>query len=138
MKVVRSRINWDKLGACASAVCAVHCMLTGFALGLLSVAGWGFLDSPLTDGLFITAAMILGTVAAIHGIRKHHSIAPSIVFILSLCCVVAGHFVVRHHTLASTIFNILGGTGLVGFHWLNLRLRKDGKCACGCDPNARN
>ena len=44
--VIRTeRINLDKLGACASAICAVHCLLTGIALGLLSVAGLGFMGS---------------------------------------------------------------------------------------------
>ncbi|MBI3722145.1 MAG: MerC domain-containing protein, partial [Fimbriimonas ginsengisoli] len=65
------RLNLDKVGACASAVCAVHCLLTGLALGLLSVVGFGFLGSLTADIAFLGVALSVGLLAVFHGIRRH-------------------------------------------------------------------
>lgn len=135
------RINLDKLGACASAICAVHCLLTGIALGLLSVAGLGFFGSLWSDIAFMSVAVFIGSFAVIHGIRSHHSYVPASVFVAGLVFIVFGHFVFRHthepgveepvfmHA-ASVTFSVLGGLSLVTFHVLNLRLRKQGGCGC--------
>lgn len=147
--VIRTeRINLDKLGACASAICAVHCLLTGIALGLLSVAGLGFMGSIWADVAFLGVAVVVGSFAVRHGIRSHHSYGPAAIFALGLLMICLGHFVFRHsheagvredgvsHTL-STVFSVLGGLSLVGFHWLNLRLQKSGGCGCSsCAANA--
>lgn len=135
MKSVKVAVNLDKLGACASALCAVHCALTGVALGLLSAAGLGFLDNPITDAIFLLIAFTIGATAAWHGIKRHHQLAPSIVFCLSLLAVTIGHFAFRHQTLGSTLFSVLGGTGLVVFHLLNRAGRRDGHCSCGCETH---
>ena len=131
--MVVGKINLDKVGACASAVCAVHCLLTGVALGLLSVAGLGFLDSLWTDVAFLGTAFCVGSFAVYHGIKSHHSVVPAMIFAASMVSVVCGHFLVKHGTPTSTVLSVLGGCGFVAFHLLNLRLRREGKCACGCE-----
>lgn len=128
ISVVSSKLNLDKLGACASAICAVHCMLTGVAIGLLSVAGLGFLDSFWTDFSFISVACVIGSWAAWHGKKKHHSWLPASVFVFSLGLVVIGHFVIPHHSAGSTWLSVGGGCGLVLFHWLNFRLQSHEGC----------
>ena len=139
--ITERRINLDKVGACASAVCAVHCLLTGVALGLLSVAGLGFFGNIWTDVAFMSVAVIVGSFAVLHGVKSHHSPIPGLVFVLGLLFIVLGHFVFRHsHTVgasenpvthfASTAFSVLGGCSLVGFHLLNMRFAKLGGCGC--------
>lgn len=134
-----SRINFDKLGAWAGAICAVHCLLTGVALGLLSYAGIGFLGSVATDAIFLGVALIVGIVAVVHGMRKHHSYKPAMVFVLGLIFIVLGHFAFRHvhgvpptgwdlERVLSVAFSVAGGLCLVGFHVLNLRLAH--RCSC--------
>lgn len=132
-------LGLDRIGAIASTVCAVHCLLTGVALGLLSYAGLGFMGSPLADMIFLGVAVAVAVVAIRHGIKKHHSYKPAMVFVAGLFCVVMGHFVIHHEHAAnetdihlvdivSTIFSVTGGICFVLFHVMNLRLQHQ----CGC------
>jgi hypothetical protein len=134
----QTRFNVDKIGAYASAICAVHCLLTGVALGLLSVAGLGFMGSVWADATFLGVAVAVAVVAIVHGVRKHHSYRPALIFTAGLVSVVLGHFVFRHphgtpsgfdsDQALSTFFSVLGGVCFVAFHVVNLRLQH--KCGC--------
>jgi hypothetical protein len=130
---------WDRIGAVASAICAVHCLLTGVALGLLSYAGLGFMGSVTADLIFLGVAVSVAVIAIVHGIRKHHSYRPAMVFVLGLISVVLGHFVLHHEhaanetqlhlaDIASTVFSVSGGLCFVIFHVMNLRMAQ----TCGC------
>ena len=138
------RIDLDKVGMCASALCAVHCLLTGLAFGLLSISGLAFIDNEVWDFTFIVAAAVLGTFAVIHGRSRHHSILPAGVFAFGMVSVVIGNFFMKHvHRegvpeslfihYGHTIFMVLGGLSLVSFHILNVWLQRHGGCGCqGC------
>ena len=131
----RPAINLDKLGAYASAVCAVHCLITGVALGLLSVVGLGFLGSPSAELGFFLTTVTIGTIAMIHGRRKHHSVIPALVFVCGLGCLLVSHFGFGHghdvsdRSVGGTFLNVVGGVSLVLFHILNQRLQH--QCGCG-------
>jgi MerC mercury resistance protein len=130
----------DRLGACASALCAVHCLLVGVALGLMSTLGLGFLANPSTDYTFIGIAIFFGVWAVIHGIRRHHSYLPASFFLFGIIALVGTHLdrmshrgEVHEHGVWQTVFSVLGGLSFVTFHLLNLRmqhLHEEGKCGC--------
>jgi drug/metabolite transporter (DMT)-like permease len=108
------------------------------ALGLLSFAGLGFIGSVTADIIFLSVAVAIASIAIWHGIRKHHSYKPALVFVMGLVFVVLGHFVIHHeHTtshpldpvdIVSTFFSVGGGLCFVLFHVLNLRMGR----SCGC------
>lgn len=135
-----SRINYDKVGAVASAVCAVHCLLTGIALGLLSVAGLGFVGSLWTDIVFLVLVLSVGATAIIHGVRKHHSVVPAMIFVGGLLMFLIGHFAFGHShaaaaaepwgpvRIAQVTLSVAGGLCIVLFHVVNIRMQK--KCGC--------
>lgn len=131
-----AKINLDKVGACASAICAVHCLLTGVALGLLSFVGLGFLGNTWVDYLFIGVAVSVGSFAVFHGITHHKSYVPASFFVLGILAVLWGHFGFGHsHEQGvinpySTVVSVFGGICLVMFHFLNWRLQKARRC-CG-------
>ena len=127
---MKSKASWDTWGTWASALCAVHCALTGFAVGLLSIAGLGFMSSPLAEATFIGAAFVLGSVAVVHGVRRHHSTIPALIFVLGLLSIGLAHVAFDHGHPLATAFSILGGLSLIGFHAVNIRLQK------GCSCNA--
>jgi hypothetical protein len=137
----QTRVEVDRIGAYASAICAVHCLVTGVALGLLSFAGLGFLGSVAADVAFLSVAVLIATVAIVHGIRKHHSYKPALIFVAGLLSVILGHFVFRHDhpggtegpAIWSTVFSVVGGLCFVLFHVVNLRLQR----ACGCGHCAK-
>lgn len=139
MRQMVQRINLDKVGACASAICAVHCALTGLALGLLSVMGLSFISSPIVDVIFVGTAVIVGISAVRHGIRHHKSYIPATIFALGIASIAIGHYTIfseaaeKHghtHGPFATVFSVTGGVCLVLFHLLNWRLQK-GKSCCG-------
>jgi hypothetical protein len=114
-------------------------LLTGVALGLLSVAGLGFIGSLWTDIAFLAVVLAVGATAIIHGIRKHHSVVPALIFVAGLLMFLLGHFGFGHAHLASedpwssariaqVTLSVAGGLCIVLFHVVNLRLRK--KCEC--------
>lgn len=123
------KVNVDKVGAIASAVCAVHCVLTGFALGLLSLLGLGFVGSGWTELVFVLLVIGLGSVGVVHGIRKHHSYIPGTLFAIGLLCLSVGHFAFSHRGgVGSALCSVLAGLFLIAFNVLNLRLSSQ----CGC------
>lgn len=136
----------DRVGVCASALCAVHCALTGLAMGLLAISGLDFLGNVWVEVAFVGTALVVGTWALVHGIRRHHSKIPATVFVLGIASIVAswliGHGVSREHilehrheSLASTIFAVAGGLLVVAFHLLNQRFQHRG---CGCQIEKRS
>lgn len=126
----------DRIGACASAICAVHCVLTGAALGLLSVAGLTFLREPWVEAAFLLTTAILGGWSLRHGLRRHGSWIPSVFFLSGLAMIVAKHYVLGHEAGGGlgTALSVLGGLSLVTFFLLNARLPHK---ACGCFKGTR-
>ena len=121
----------DKIGACASAICAVHCVLTGAALGLLSVAGFSFLMEPWIEEIFLGSTALLGIWAMWHGWKRHGSWIPSLFFVFGLGLAVVKHFAIGHENAPGwAIWISLGGAAsLVTFFVLNARLPHK---SCGC------
>jgi hypothetical protein len=140
---MKTQVNLDKVGAYASAICAVHCLLTGVALGLLSILGLGFIGSLPAEIGFISVAVVIGSWAIVHGIKKHHSYIPALIFSFGIACIAISHFALPHSEspgvpltgahIASTVFAVLGGLSLVAFHFVNYRLQKG--CECGQCPH---
>lgn len=127
------RMNLDQLGAVASTVCAVHCLLTGLALGLLSVAGLGFVASEPAEYIFLGVAVTVGLAALIHGHRRHHSMIPAWIFVLGIGLLIVRQFAFPHShdstevasggELAKTIVSVAAGLALVAFHLVNQRMQ---------------
>lgn len=106
------------------------------ALGLLSVLGLGFIGSQTTEIAFLAIAVSVGVVAVVHGVRKHHSVTPSLFFVAGIVSWLVSHFVFQHGhpgagsaSVGGTVFAVLGGLCLVTFHLLNQRLAH----RCGCN-----
>ncbi len=131
----------DKVGACASAICAVHCVLTGVALGLLSSLGLGVFGNLWVDVAFVGIAVGVGALALWHGVKKHGSYIPALFYVGGLVCVIVAHFedfshgwpvhAEHHHGAITTLMSVLGGSCFVLFHVLNLRLQHTHSCQCG-------
>lgn len=118
----------DRFGAFASFACAVHCLLTGVAIGFLSVAGLGFLAGPEADVAFLIVALGVGGFAVWQGYRRHRSLLPMSLYVGGLFLVVMAHFVVGHGTaghgnrMVTSVLAASGGLMLVVFHLVNMRL----------------
>lgn len=119
----------DKVGAIASAACAVHCLVTGVAFGVLSVTGLSFLGSAGAEIAFFAVAILVGSYAIYSGHRKHGSWIPAAMFISALGILFVSHGIPSvHETLWGTITAVMGGLTLVAFHLVNSRLPR--RCEC--------
>ncbi len=123
------RVKTERIATWASAICAVHCALTGLALGLLSVAGLGFMHSPIVEVLFLGTAVGIGGFALYHGHKRHKSIVPAIIFVFGLSSIALSHFAFDHGSLQGVFMAVFGGAALVAFNLVNQRLGGH----CGCD-----
>jgi hypothetical protein len=121
------RINFDRMGSIASVLCAVHCALSGFALGLISLVGLEFLASEKTEVFFILLTLGLGLISIYFGYTKHKKAWPSLLFLMGGVLVTAPHFLFGHGheiSIAGRMTSILGAACLVGFHFVNQKLVK--------------
>ncbi len=132
----------DRVGVCASAICAVHCILTGLAMGFLAVAGLEIIGNPFIEFAFVGTAFLVGGFAVFHGKKRHHSWLPASVFVAGLASIVLSHFLGHgEHDGTGNIFGsvlaVLGGLLIASFHILNLRLQHKG-CGCNLDRNLKS
>lgn len=118
------RLDLDRIGASASALCALHCLLTGLAMGVLPLLGIAFIASPIVDLAMISVAVLVGAWALWNGYRRHQSVAPAIVYATGLAMIAIAHFGLGHRNFGvlATILAVSGGFTLVAYHILNRRL----------------
>jgi hypothetical protein len=150
-------INWDKLGGTAGALCAVHCVLTGVAMGVLSASGLQFFAERWVEWTFFSIAIFAGVLAVRSGIRRHGQWGWSLVLIAGIGCLIAkqmmfshagghdhshhghdhGHDHAHGHPAGELWLSVLGGMGIVIFHVVNGWLSHRKACACpACAPTS--
>src|SRR5438105_7580194 len=93
---MRSKINWDALGATTSLACAIHCAVLPLLLTSMPIFGINIIDNVSFEYFMIFLAFVIGCYALLHGYRKHHhSLFPIFIFstgILLLFAKQAWHF----------------------------------------------
>lgn len=135
-------VDWDKLGGVASTLCAVHCVLTGVAMGFISAFGLEFIASTATELAFFGIALLAGLLAIRSGIKKHGDFRLSLLFIAGMALLIGRHVMFGHShvhagqdihavPLLATWMSIVGAVLLVSFHVSNsLKSHRDCPC-CG-------
>lgn len=121
------RLELDKVGAVASAACAIHCAALPIALGLSAAGVVSFLDHEAVEWGFVLLAAVIGTVSAWRGYRRHGNAAVAVVLAaaaLGLLIVTATHHDEHTHDpghVLAWVLPVLGLTIAVA-HFVNLRL----------------
>lgn len=120
-------------------VCAVHCLLVGVALSVLSVLGLGFLGSRPAELVFFGLAITIGAFAIYAGYQHHRSFKPGLLYLAGIGLVAVSHFVIGRHdhaaaqeNLLTTILSVAGGLSLVSFHIVNTKMSRACHGACHC------
>lgn len=109
----------DGLAIGLSGLCAVHCLASAVAIGLLSSIA-GLLEAPIVHEAGLVVAMILGAVALGQGARRHGMLLPVAVGALGLG-VMAGALSLPHGWSGEIAYTILGVALLAFGHELNRR-----------------
>lgn len=130
--MVNNKINWDALGISASLACAIHCALLPLLFSSLPILGFELINNLAFENLMIFAAFCIGSYSLYHGWKKHHhKIAPLLVFMVGIACLVAKQ--VWHEYQFQLLIPAV--ISIVFAHWLNYRFcKKANHChANDCD-----
>jgi MerC mercury resistance protein len=114
----------DRLGATASFLCAVHCVVLPFVLAALPAFGLGFLADHGFEHAFILCASVLALFTLIQGYRRHRIGVALALLVPGLLLLWLGGFVVDlHDTLIwHAVLVAIGGSCVAGAHLTNMRL----------------
>lgn len=118
----------DAAGAVSAGLCAVHCVLSSVWLAVLPTMGLGLLLDPRLERLFLWSAVGLGAVAFSHGWRRHRRIGPVLLFAAGLGALLLLRPQLFEGSVAELLVVVVGATTLIGAHWQNARLLRNGVC----------
>jgi hypothetical protein len=113
----------DRVGATASLLCAVHCVLLPFVLALLPLIGLEFLAGHTFERIFVTCAALLASTSILAGYRRHrrpHALYLMVPGIALLLFGVAINLDV--HVVVHTVAVVSGGVLVAASHVTNLVL----------------
>lgn len=120
------RSTLDTLGATASIICAVHCVLVALALGALPVLGV-FAD-PRIEWSFLAVSGAIGLAALVPAFLRHRDRAPLRAFAAGMAVLLATRLVGPELPLLEAAIVVIGAGCLVWAHWRNRRHVVAGTC----------
>ena len=113
----------QRIGLCASFLCAVHCVVMPFMLAAQPLFHW-LRISRVVDNSLLALATVVGLVVCLRNLRRHRDIGPLMLVIAGLIAVGGG----RYFALPALI---MGGPLVMSYGlWLNRRL-----CSCNTCPH---
>ena len=118
----------DATGACLSAACAVHCLLTPIVVTLLPLGALAFLVDEAFERALIISSLVLATASFCWGYRQHGRWRTLLILAAAAVLLVAVRPLANESW--EPVAAGLGGFGLAAGHWLNRRLcRKCAECS---------
>lgn len=124
----------DQVGMIASSLCAAHCLLMPFAVGLLPLFGLSFLADEQTEWALIAIALLVGLGSLVSGFWLHHRKAqPLLVFAVGAGLILLVRLGLEEIPWLELFGVVAGGGLLVAAHALNLRY-----CRWCCRPSSQS
>lgn len=130
----------DRVGATASLLCAVHCVLLPFVLALLPLIGLGFLAGHTFERVFVACAALLASGSIVSGYRRHHHPHALYVMVPGIALLLFGVGIdIDVHIVLHTASVVAGGVLVASAHITNLVLAHRRHCAYAAHrtPDAR-
>jgi hypothetical protein len=133
----RLRAVWlDAAGITVSVICAIHCAAGAFFLAMLALFGFGQALPDWLEWAFLSASLVIGTVALRSGHQAHGRRRPLVLFGLGMSVLLFARITGLPEAVEPLVV-VVGAAGLVAAHVLNWR---DGRVCAPCaprDPAAR-
>lgn len=99
----------SKAASWAVSACAVHCIITPFAAGILPLVGVGVFTSPWVEWSLVALAAVLGGVGFwLSYARVHRRTRPFALFGVGLAMLVATHSLLEANEILHTVGAVLG------------------------------
>lgn len=113
----------DKVGATASSLCAIHCMIMPFIITILPLLGLGFLSSEWVEWTLFGLSAIIGISSLCLGYRKHKNRIAPIILTIGLAFLGLGRYAHEHSWgIKGIALLVIGGFTIAASHWVNHRL----------------
>lgn len=113
----------DRIGATASLLCAVHCMLLPFVLAMLPLIGLEFLAGHTFERIFVACAAILASASLVTAYRRHRRPHALFLMVPGILLLLFGIAVdIDAHVVLHTIAVVCGGLLVACAHVTNLVL----------------
>ncbi len=113
---------WDLLGISASTLCAIHCVLMPFLLGLLPAIASSFPEDETVHSILAFGVAGFAMPAFVMGYRRHHQKAVLALMAVGLCVIFFVSFfgceVLPSCTWESSIM-VLGSAFMITAHYFN-------------------
>jgi len=122
----------NRAGFFLSAGCAVHCALMPFAAGALSLMGVGFVASPTTEAVLITAAAAVAVFSMGGGCRHHRQVRTVLLTVAGFAAILLGRTFAAEHSWPETAAVVSGAMAIASAHLVNLRL------CCAVEPGHKH
>ena len=127
----------DRVGASASLLCAVHCILLPFVLALLPLIGLEFLAGHTFERIFVACAALLASASIITGYRRHGHSHALFLMVPGIALLLFGVAIdLDVHVLIHTASVVTGGLLVASAHITNLVLTHRYHHANCCVPAA--
>lgn len=116
----------DIIGAAASWVCAVHCLVLPLFVAVLPLVGLSFLLDETTERVFIGISIFLAVISLFPSyLREHGKIQPILFAFGGIGLIVLTHLLFEGSWLMKFLFLLTGAVLLSAAHLLNRRLCHD-------------
>lgn len=112
----------DTVGAAASWICAVHCLVLPFFVAILPLIGLGFLLDETTERIFIGISFLLACASLIPSyFREHRRLQPLLFAFSGIGLIVLTHLLFESSWLMKFLFLLIGAGLISSAHLLNKR-----------------
>jgi hypothetical protein len=108
-EVEETSYRLSTVAAMVSSVCAVHCMVTPFLVGVLPLAGLGFFAAEWFEWTMLAVAGVLGTIGfGLSFWQLHNNGRPFAVFVAGLATLASAHLVFEEQAVVHALVMLLG------------------------------
>jgi hypothetical protein len=113
----------DRVGATASLLCAVHCVLLPFVLALLPLIGLEFLAGHTFERIFVVCAALLAGASILTAYRHHRRPQAIYLMVPGIALLLFGIAIdLDAHVVIHTVSVVTGGCLVASAHITNLVL----------------
>lgn len=127
-RITPNRPSLDLVGATASIVCAVHCVVVALLLGAMPMVS--LLASSWIDWVFFAASAGIGCAALVPGFRRHRQVAPLLLFATGMLMLLVIRALAIPPSVGELVVVLLAAACIVSAHFRN----RGALHACACGP----
>jgi hypothetical protein len=110
----------DRAGTWLSLLCAMHCMASPLLVTILPLAGLGFVVREATEGILLTASVVLAATSLCWGFRLHRQWRVLLFLVGAVGFIVVGRWMADG--VAERTLVVIGAGMLTAGHFLNRHL----------------